>query len=60
MTFDDRVIEAVTEFIMDDKLGDPDHSTGENPSCTPFKRPRFMVNNFDPDYNDEDALDTKR
>ena len=54
-TFDDRDGEAVMEFFMDNKLGDLDHSTGENPAHTPFKRPRFMANNFRPDSNDEDC-----
>ena len=63
-TFDNRRGESVTEFVMDNKLGDPDSSTGENFACNPFKHPRFMANDFEPDSNNEASggllLDRKR
>ena len=62
-TFNDRGGEAVTEFVMDDKLGDSDPSTGENLARTHFKHPRFMADDFQPDPDDETSggllLDTK-
>ena len=48
-TFDDKGGKGVTEFILDYKLGDSDPNTGENLIHTPFKRSRFMMNDFDPD-----------
>ena len=59
-TMDNMYGEAVTEFVRGNKLGNPDHSTGENPARTPFKRSKFMANDFKPDSNDKDLLDTKR
>ena len=59
-TFDSRDGEVVMEFVMDNKLGDPDLSTGEHPARTPFKRPRFMANDFGPDSDNKDLLNTKR
>ena len=63
-TFDDTGGEAVMEFILDDKLGESDPSTGKNLVCTPLKCPRFMPNDFDPDSGDKISgglpLDTKR
>ena len=47
-TFDDKGGEAVTEFILYDKVGDSDPITGENVVHPPFKRPRFMTTDFDP------------
>ena len=52
-TFDDKGGKAVTEFILDDKLGDSDPITGENLVHAPFKHPWFMSNDFDPDSDDE-------
>ena len=47
-TFDVTGGEAVTQFILGDKLGYTYPSTGENLIQTPFKRPRFMTTDFDP------------
>ena len=52
-TFDNRNGEAVIDFFLDGKLGDPDLSTGELPAQTPFKCPRFTADNFAPDSDDK-------
>ena len=62
-TLDDTGGEGVTQFILDDKLGDANPSTGENLIQVPFKRPMFVKTDFDPNSNVEisggRSLDTK-
>ena len=59
-TFNDKGGEAVTGFVMDNKLWDPDLGMGENLTRTPFERPGFMANNFKPDSNNGDASGVHR
>ena len=47
------------EFVLDNKLGEPDLSTGELLARIPFKRPKFTVDAFAPDSDDEELLNMK-
>ena len=48
------------EFVLDNKLGEPDLSTGELLARIPFKRPKSTVDTFIPDSDNKDPLNTKR
>ena len=54
-TFNDK--EGVTQFIMEGKTGSIDQ---KRPVNTPFKRPRFGLNNFDADTLDAGKLNEQR